>query len=143
MSTNIEIIIRAFITYQGKVLFNHSPGNPPKFYYLPGGHLEKGESIEECLRREFKEEMGASVKSMKFLEVFENFYKDKIGDHHEINLLYQVQLSDADLFSLKSQESHIKIAWLPVESLKGINLLPEIIAKYCRVNYDKINRSLK
>ena len=34
--------------------------------WTPGGKIEPGESDEECLRRELKEEIDAELKEMKF-----------------------------------------------------------------------------
>ncbi|NUN11835.1 NUDIX domain-containing protein [Candidatus Micrarchaeota archaeon] len=39
------------------------------FYYLPGGTLEVGESFEECLKREFKEELNCKIKDVKLLGI--------------------------------------------------------------------------
>ncbi len=134
----IEIIIRALIIYSGKILFHHpSAASSSKYYYLPGGHLEKGETIEQCLRREFKEEMNAFIDTMKFLQIFENFYTDNKGDHHEINLLYKVSLLDKDPLSLKIQENHIQLTWLPICLLKQINILPRVIHQYLLDNITK------
>src|SRR6185436_20850054 len=36
------------------------------YYALPGGHLEYGESFEDCARREIKEETGLEVGEMRF-----------------------------------------------------------------------------
>ena len=42
----------------GEILLCHSSSN----YHLPGGHLEEGESYEDCLVREIKEETGIEIK---------------------------------------------------------------------------------
>jgi 8-oxo-dGTP pyrophosphatase MutT (NUDIX family) len=63
-----------FIVIDNKVLlFKRSPEettNPGKYGML-GGHIEKGESPEEALRREVKEEAGVEVGSFKKLKVYE------------------------------------------------------------------------
>lgn len=38
-------------------------------YAFPGGHLEFNESIEECAKRECREEAGIEIKSIKFLRL--------------------------------------------------------------------------
>ncbi|WP_054957996.1 NUDIX hydrolase [Paenibacillus dakarensis] len=37
---------------------------------IPGGLMELGESVEECLRREVKEELSIELKTLKLLDVF-------------------------------------------------------------------------
>ena len=36
---------------------------------FPGGHLEFGESIEDCAKRECREEAGIEIKNIKFIRV--------------------------------------------------------------------------
>jgi len=49
----------------GKRKGSHGNGE----WAFPGGHLELGESIEDCARREVMEETGMMVKNVKFLRV--------------------------------------------------------------------------
>lgn len=43
-----------------------------EYYTFPGGHLEEGESLEQCVVREIKEEFGIQVKVIKKLYMLEN-----------------------------------------------------------------------
>jgi 8-oxo-dGTP diphosphatase len=38
----------------------------PEVFYLPGGKPERGESAEECVRREVREELGVGLASLEF-----------------------------------------------------------------------------
>lgn len=42
----------------------------PLFWDLPGGKLEKDETVDECLNREIFEELGVKIKSSKLIGVF-------------------------------------------------------------------------
>lgn len=54
----------------GRILTARSKGKEK--YYIPGGKREKGESDEECLTREVKEELGVEVDlpNSKYLGLF-------------------------------------------------------------------------
>lgn len=54
----------------GKVLLHqrksaHGEGE----YSFPGGHLEMGESLEECAKREVREEAGIEIQNIRFFNV--------------------------------------------------------------------------
>jgi 8-oxo-dGTP diphosphatase len=73
--------IGLFIVKDGKVLLGkrknaHGEGN----WGGPGGHLEFGESFEECAKREALEEAGIEIENVRFL-CLSNF-KDHMRDHY-------------------------------------------------------------
>ncbi|GFZ16165.1 nudix hydrolase 1 [Actinidia rufa] len=45
-------------------------------FALPGGHLEFGESFEECAAREMKEETGLDIENIEFLTVTNNCFSE-------------------------------------------------------------------
>lgn len=54
----ILIKVRAIILHDGKLLGVRHLGYTGKMVALPGGHLEWGEDLKECLVREMVEELG-------------------------------------------------------------------------------------
>jgi 8-oxo-dGTP pyrophosphatase MutT (NUDIX family) len=51
-----------------------------RHWYLPGGRVEKGETIKEAARREADEEFGAKLGDLRLFGVYTNFYEHK-NDH--------------------------------------------------------------
>ena len=49
-------------------------------WYLPGGGVKKGETIEQAVRREAAEEFGAKLGHLRLMGVYSNFYEHK-NDH--------------------------------------------------------------
>lgn len=62
-------------------------GTRKEYYVIPGGGVEEGESLEEALIREIKEELGIDVEIVKYLQEVEeekaiqHFYFCKTCDH--------------------------------------------------------------
>ncbi|KAK8470656.1 hypothetical protein PHAVU_003G024900 [Phaseolus vulgaris] len=55
-------------------------------YALPGGHLEFGESFEECAAREVKEETGLEIGKSEFLTVTNNVMLEQPKKCHYVTI---------------------------------------------------------
>jgi len=51
-----------------------------KYWYLPGGGVKKGETLEAAIRREVGEEIEARLGDLALVGVYSNFYEYK-SDH--------------------------------------------------------------
>lgn len=49
-------------------------------WYLPGGGVKRGETLEGAIRREAQEECGAQINQIEFLGIYSNFVEYK-NDH--------------------------------------------------------------
>ena len=115
----IEIVVRGVCLSHGHVLVcrNVSRSN----LYLPGGHVEWGESSPAALRREWREELGADCTPGRFLGVLEQRY----GDTCEIGLYFLCDCPSFDAsVPVPSAEPHIAFDWLPLSGLPASALLP-------------------
>jgi len=59
-----------------------------------GGGIEFGESAENAVIREFKEEIGYEINCQRLLGVLENIYTHEGHKGHEIVFVYSVTMSD-------------------------------------------------
>lgn len=107
----VETIARGVCIHDGKVLLCKAKGG--KSTYLPGGHIEFGETGAEALVREIKEELGVDSSCGKFLGVVENSFLQHGRPHAEINLVYRLDipsLQTPNSSLLASQEDWIEFS---------------------------------
>ncbi|KAK8550078.1 hypothetical protein V6N13_055633 [Hibiscus sabdariffa] len=65
-------------------------------FALPGGHLEFGESFEECGARELKEETGLEMGKAEYLTVTNNLFLDQPKPAHYVTIFLRAVLEDPD-----------------------------------------------
>ena len=118
----IETIARGVCVRDGKLLLCRAKGGAST--YLPGGHIEFGETGRQALVREVKEELGVESSTGAFLGVVENTFLQHGKPHAEINLVYELELGNGELPPLNSQEDWIEFEWCDLNRLDEANLLP-------------------
>src|SRR5213593_5056709 len=130
-----EFLIRAcgILIHDLSVLAQEADdGRGGKSYALPGGHVEFGESLSECMSREIYEESGLNVEAEKLVYVHENFYALKGVRTHEIGFYFLVDLNsafptpDAD-GRIPSREDHLRLRLLPLKTVPSSGLMPSFL----------------
>ena len=119
----IETIARGVCILDGKLLLCKAKDG--KSTYLPGGHIEFGETGRQALVREMLEETGLAATTGRFLGCLENSFEQHGKPHAEINLIYELKITDeAAARAVKAQEDWIEFLWCPLADLAAANVLP-------------------
>lgn len=86
---NIDILVRGVLIQEGKVLLLERTKTKGGGFNLVGGHVEKGESPAEALRREIREEIGVRI-SLKKTQMMRVVYREKSGRPPKLHLVFWV-----------------------------------------------------
>ena len=131
MEKHIETIARGVCVKDGKVLLCYPKDR--SYSYLPGGHIEFGETGREALVREMKEETGLDATAGELLGVVESQFVQKGEKHCEINLLYKMSLDSrlSPSSPVSSCEEWICFDWVECDRIDSVNLLPSEMKRYC------------
>ena len=125
---HIETIARGVCIKDGKVLLCLPKDR--SYSYLPGGHIEFGETGREALVREMKEETGLDATAGELLGVVESSFVQKGEKHCEINLIYRMKVK-GEQADVTSRESWICFDWVDSNKTDDANLLPPEMKPYC------------
>ena len=120
---HIRVLAVAIIRRGDQILVFESadPSKPGTFYRPLGGAIELGERAEEALRREFREELGADLAELRYLETLENLFTYDGEPGHEYVRVYEARLVDDDLYkaeALTGQEENgaaFDVVWLDLD----------------------------
>ncbi|HBT03942.1 MAG TPA: 8-oxo-dGTP diphosphatase MutT [Thermodesulfobacterium commune] len=110
-------VVAGFIEKHGKVLVVKRPTDKKRggFWEFPGGKVEAGESLQEALRRELKEELGIEVRVGEVLEKIRYIYPD---EEIELYLLSVAVNRDLDL------KESLEVKWVDLQELENLELCP-------------------
>ncbi|MFA6045397.1 MAG: NUDIX domain-containing protein [Phycisphaerales bacterium] len=125
---HIEVIARAAMFHGEHLLLCRSIDGG--YAYLPGGHVEFGESSEAAAARELQEEAGIEVIVGRCLHVHEQIFRQGGRLRHELNVVFHVEHADKSGMPgapppvIPSLEKHIAFEWVSLASLRDIDLRP-------------------
>jgi 8-oxo-dGTP diphosphatase len=86
------------------------------YWSLPGGVLEAGETLEQGIVREVREETGLEVKPAAMLEIFERIMRDAQGalEYHYVLIDYICLVTGG---ALHAADDASRVAWVPRRQL--------------------------
>ncbi|MFH1656534.1 MAG: NUDIX domain-containing protein [Candidatus Nealsonbacteria bacterium] len=113
--------VRAVIIEDDKVLLIHRIKDDREYWVFPGGSVEKGESFEEAVIRETKEELGVDVKIRK---VF-TFTEEEIFYNCEIISGNLGEGQGPEFQSESEYRGEYKIEWISINNIYDYDVFPK------------------
>jgi 8-oxo-dGTP diphosphatase len=114
--------IGAVIVHNDKILLEKRRNDPGKGKWsIPGGLVELGESLEQTVVREVKEETGLDVEKPKHIDIVDNVDLDESGRirYHFVIIDYLVNLKGG---LLKAASDAEELRWVPFDEVEKFDL---------------------
>lgn len=108
---NVPLVsVDLIVEHEGGVLLGERKNEPAKStWFVPGGTVEKNESLTEAVHRIAKEELGESVDIDERLGTYEHFYDtseiEGIDSKHYVATAYRCHF-ECDDFAIDADEQH-------------------------------------
>ncbi|MEG0775372.1 NUDIX domain-containing protein [Clostridium sp.] len=147
MSFHIRVSARGIVINNDKILLNEFGGG--KYYNIPGGGVEPGETVRQAVAREIFEESGLSVTVGDFIFALEyepNNCNYIYGKTPKISLVFRCFMNGEDKITpptvpdIDPDDSEIvsEAKWVQISDLENINYVPYIHEEL--MEYIKTNR---
>ena len=113
----------AVVLHEGKLLVMHRRRGERSYTVLPGGRIEKGESVQDAVLRELREETGLRGRPGALLPV------PIASDAPVLYLSVQVDGTELELGGSERERSApdnvFRPAWVPLAEVDALDLVPE------------------
>ena len=124
MIDKLNIRVYATAVKDRKVLVLHEEYAGEQLMKLPGGGLEFGEGVLDCLHREFEEELNVKINILGHLYTQEDFVVSRFRDNEQLlTVYYLVEIIDENDFLIMDPCIE-KTEWIPINTDENPFILP-------------------
>jgi ADP-ribose pyrophosphatase len=109
-----HLLARAVLRDTGHVLLVRAQGQSHTF--LPGGHVEDGEGLTACLRRELREELGVTASVGRYRGAVEHRWRRDGEPQYELNHCFAVEAPTLTADQVPdAREDYLTFGWVPAD----------------------------
>lgn len=119
----IDIRIAACIVKDNEILMIRHKKGDEKYWLLPGGRVEYGETMIETLKREMIEETGLEISVGKLMFVSEAIPED--NHRHIINMFFEAEIVGGEI-KLGNEEILDAVEFIDIDKIDEIKIYPII-----------------
>lgn len=128
-SGKVRIRVAALVVDAGRLLMVEHHKHGQRYWLLPGGGLEYGETIATCAVREIKEETDLDIEPEDLLFVVESIPPD--GHRHVINFYLRARLLGGTLKQGRD-DNLAAVRFVPLEEVAKLTVYPPVTAEMLR-----------
>jgi 8-oxo-dGTP diphosphatase len=122
-ANTVEVIARGVCVVKKQILLCF--GRKSGIAYLPGGHIDFGETARQALVREIQEELGCASQAGRFLGCCEHRFVQNGEEKAEINLVFELTVEGISPDKpLSATEDWIGFKWHPLDGLATARFEP-------------------
>ena len=119
---NVNVVYVILFDKSGRqVLMVKNKGDHGSYFTLPGGRVEKGETLEEAVIREAKEETGLDIQIDGIIYVNEAYFEDI--KHHTIFITFKGNVTGGDITLSRPNEIE-EIVWMDITEAEKLIHIP-------------------
>jgi NADH pyrophosphatase NudC (nudix superfamily) len=117
----VNLIVGVVVYDQdSRLLLCRSKANAVGSWLILGGHLELGETLIDCAKREVMEEASINVEEVALLNVLESIYSEDINPQkHYVMLNFSARATSTEF---KLSNEHTELRWFSKDELRQLTI---------------------